>query len=52
MPTGGQPKGYHVIDVCYGMSQHSIGAFDHKYTQNPEANLVFSMDVCMFMTVD
>ena len=51
MPTGGQPKGYHVIDVCYRVSQHSIGVFDLKDTQKPEVNLVHSMDVCIFMTI-
>ena len=51
MLTGGQPIGYHVIGACYGMSQHSIGVFDLKYAQKPEANLVFSMDVCIFMTI-
>ena len=48
MPTIGQPIGYHVIEVCYRMSQHSIGVFDRKYTQKPEANFVFSMDVYIF----
>ena len=51
MPTGGQPIGYHVIEVCYRMSQHSIGVFDLKYTQKPETNLVFSKDVFIFMTI-
>ena len=51
MPTGGQPIGYHVIGVCYRMSQHSIGVFDLKYTKKPETNLVFSKDVFIFMTI-
>ena len=53
MPAGGPPMGFHVIGVCRNIPlMNNYDKFDCRYTHKSEANPLFSVEVCIFMTVD
>ena len=52
MPAGGPPMDFHVIGVCRNIPlMNNYAEFDCRYTHKSEANPLFSVEVCMFMTV-